>query len=96
MLLTDRKTQRNLDKASTTTRNTTRLRTPKGLAQDLRYRVLKGMSPKRLDFMLEKRFKAMSGRQRSDVEAELKNLSHDGRREFVLRLLSRSPGGVSG
>ena len=96
MVLTDRETQRKLDKASTTTRKTTRVRTPKGLAQDLRYRVLKGVPPERLESMLEKRLRAMPEVQRLSVRAELRDLSHEDRHKFVLRLLSRTSGGASG
>ena len=54
-MLTNRKTQRKLDKASTTTRNTTRVRAPKGFADDLRYRALKSVPHERLESLLQKR-----------------------------------------
>ena len=84
----DKKSIAKLNKASTTTRGTPRRRAPKGLAQDLRYQALKELPTDTLERMLRRKLGRMSPDKRLDVEAQLRSLSSEARREFVLRILS--------
>ena len=84
----DKKSMAKLTKASTTTRGTPRRRSPKGLAQDLRYQALKELPTETLEKMLRRKLAKLSQDKRLDVEAQLHHLKQDDRREFVRHFLS--------
>ena len=87
MEMIDIRTQRNLKKATTTSRGTPRQRALRGSAVDMRYEVLQELDLEALERMLAGKLKRMDEAARVQFEAELD--SAQDRREALAEMLSR-------
>ena len=83
----DTRTQRNLKKATTTTRGTPRQRALKGSAVDMRYEVLQELDVEALERMLAGKLRRMNEAGRARIEAELHFT--DDRNQALTEMLSQ-------